>query len=361
MVPGRLGIGGSVLAIRAAEVRVAALRGAVVLACATLMSCASTKPASVPPSSSSLPAPYDTKYEFRLVDETLKSRWADERMYWIDDDRLLFQADVYPVGVKIPQKDGSLVPPKRYGLYLWDERDRSLRQLEDTASGVCYTDGVLSYFARRGDQWLYLEGSFGAMKETPLASDAKAPPRVRCRAVPPGTIPARLIPLPGGGFLEDRRLAPGGALPHRYYPHVDAAPVELPINPVFLGTPRYSAYTRSHVFLSSHFDRATKTTAVLQVFIDGRTTTLKLTYGPWSNGVRVPLPTAKGWLLATALDGVYLMREGEIEKISPGQVRDTAVSPDGCRAALKMHFGSGSSFRPMPVYVVNLCGEGGRQ
>ncbi len=347
----------------AAEVRVAALRGAVVLACATLMSCASTKPASVPPSSSSLPAPYDTKYEFRLVDETLKSRWADERMYWIDDDRLLFQADVYPVGVKIPQKDGSLVPPTRYGLYLWDDRKGTLRQIEERAFQICYTDGVLSYFTRRGDQRLYLEGPFGAMKETPLALDAKAPPRVRCRAVPAGTIPPNTYALLGGGFLEDRRLAPGGALPLLYYPKAGAEPIELPINPLFTGISlhRYSEYTRSHIFKSSVFDRASRTTAVLQILPDGTIHKLALTDGPWSRGVRVPLPTARGWLLATPLDGVYLMRDAEIEKVSPGQVLDIAVSPDGCRAALKMHFGTGNAIRPVPVYTVNVCKKEGRR
>ena len=80
--------------------------------------------------------------------------------------------------------------------------------------------------------------------------------------------------------------------------------------------------------------------------------------GPWLSGVTVPLPTARGWLLATALNGVYLMRDTEIEKISPGQVVDIAVSPDGCRAALKMHFEGGMAFRAVPVYTVALCGEG---
>lgn len=351
------------MASRAAELQVAASRGAVALACVTLMSCASTQPASAPSTSSSLPAPYDTKYEFRLVDETLKEERPWEQMYWVDNDRLLFQADVFPVGVKIPQEGGSLAPPQRYGLYLWDDRKRTLRQIEETASRICYTDGVLSYFTRRGDQRLYLEGALGAMKETPLASDAKPPPRVRCRAVPPESIPPGIRSLPGGGFIEDRRLAPGGALPYRYYPQADAVPIELPMNPLFTGTAmhRYSEYARSHVFKSSVFDRKSETTSVLQVSLDGAIRTFAIPRGPWLSGVNIPLPTARGWLLATALNGVYLMRDTEIEKVSPGQVLDIAVSPDGCRAALKMHFGTGNAVRPVPVYTVNVCEKEGRR
>jgi hypothetical protein len=327
------------------------------------MSCASTQPASAPSTSSRLPAPYDTKYEFWLVDETLKEERPWEQMYWVDNDRLVFQADVFPVGVKIPQEGGSLAPPQRYGLYLWDDRKRTLRQIEERASRICYTDGVLSYFTRRGDQRLYLEGPLGAMKETPLASDAKPPPRVRCRAVPPESIPPGIRPLPGGGFIDDRRFAPGGALPYLYYPQAGAAPIELPIDPLITGPDahRYSEYTKSHIFLSRVFDRASKTTAVLQILPDGTVRRLGLSDGPWSQGVVVPLPTARGWLLATARLGVYLMNDDRIERIAPGQVLDIAVSPDGCRAALKMHFGTGNAFRPVPVYTVNVCQKEGRR
>lgn len=321
----------------------------VALACAVLVSCVSARAAP------RLPQPYDTKYDFRLVSPTLMDEYASERMFWIDDHRLVFRADEY--------ENGKKVEAKRIGLYLWDERDRSLRRLEDVAIGVCYTDGVLSYVTRRGDRRLYLEGPIGAMKETPLASDVQQPPRVRCRAVPPGTVPPKTYALLGGGFLEDRRGSPGGALPYRYYRDLNAAPIELPINPLFTGVSlhRYSEFTGSHIFKSSYFDRTSKTTAVLQILSDGSIHKIGLTDGPWSQGVRVPLPTAQGWLLGTARQGVYLMNDDGVEKISPGQVLDIAVSPNGCRAALKMHFGTGSSIRPKPVYLVDLCEEGVRK
>lgn len=70
---------------------------------------------------------------------------------------------------------------------------------------------------------------------------------------------------------------------------------------------------------------------------DGEIRSLVLTHGPWVCGRLTPLPTALGWLIGTPLDGVYSMRGVVYEKVSPGQVLDVAVSPDGCRAALEMH------------------------
>ncbi|MFO1362567.1 MAG: hypothetical protein U1F45_08830 [Burkholderiales bacterium] len=268
------------------------------LACATLMSCASTKPASVPPSSSSLPAPYDTKYEFRLVSATLMDEYAYERMFWIDNDRLVFRADGYEGGKKVEASESGCICGTTAEVLA-----AAIRECD----GICYTDGELSYFARRGDRRLSLEGSLGGDEgDAGFVCECAA-----ARALPggaAGTIPAEH--LPGGGFLEDRRLAPGGALPLLYYPKAGAEPIELPINPLFTGISlhRYSEYTRSHIFKSSVFDRASRTTAVLQILPDGTIHKLALTDGPWSRGVRVPLPTARGWLLATPLDGVYLMR-----------------------------------------------------
>jgi hypothetical protein len=292
-------------------------------------------------------------YEFRLVSETLKDEWARERMFWVDNERLIFRADVY--------EGWTRVEGKRYGLYLWDERARTVRQIEPVAGGLCAVDGIVSFVATRGNQLVYVEGPVNSLKEMSVSSREQIPDRVRCRAVPRGTIRPKLLPLIGGGFLEDRRGAPERALPYRYYATLNAAPLDLPMNPLYTGPDlhRYSEYTRSHIFLSSAFDRTTRSTAVWQVFADGRTQTLALKEGPWSDGPRVPLPTTKGWLVAAALNGVYLMQGGHFERISAGQVRDTAVSPDGCRAALKMRLGGGSSAIPMQVYIVDLC-NGGR-
>lgn len=127
-----------------------------------------------------------------------------------------------------------------------------------------------------------------------------------------------------------------------------------------LGVHRYSEYTRSHIFKSTVFDRVSKSTPVMQVFTDGKTHVFAIPDGPWLRGVTVPLPTAKGWLLATVQNGAYLMRDGEFEQISAGQVLDIAVSPDGCRAALKMRRGGAGAVPPVPVHTVNLCRKGAR-
>ena len=319
-------------------------RAATVLLCATVAGCAANT------SSHSLPVP--TKYEFRLVSETLKDEWARDPMFWIDNERLVFAAERFENGRR------SNVD----GLYVWNDQDRTLTQLAEWGGGFCHSDGWVSYFVRRDGRLYYREGPFGKEQEIDLGPPqvGRAFTRVDCRVVRAGALPGNLVPLIGGGFLEDRRGAPTAALPYRYYTQLGATPIELPMNPLHSGPDlhRHSEYTRSHIFLSSVFDRTTRTTAVWQVFADGRTQTLNLTEGPWSDGPRVPLPTSKGWLVTSALNGVYLMRDGQFEQISVGQVRDTAVSPDGCRAALKMRIGRGSSAIPMPIYVLNLCAGG---
>jgi hypothetical protein len=320
-------------------------RAATVFLCATFAGCVAST------SSHSLAGP--TTYEFRLVSETLKDEWARDPMFWIDNERVVFAAERFENGKRSNVE----------GIYLWNDRTQRLEQIAERGGGFCHSEGWVSYFVRRDGRVYYREGEFGKEQETDLGEPqvGRRFPRVRCRAVPVGTVPDKFVPLIGGGFLEDRRGAPDRALPYRYYKQLDAAPVELPMNPVYTGPDlhRYSEYTRSHIFLSSVFDRTTRSTAVWQVFADGRTQTLALEEGPWSDGPRMPLPTTKGWLVAAALNGVYLMQGGQFERISAGQVRDTAVSPDGCRAALKMRLGGGSSAIPMPVYVVNLC-NGGR-
>jgi hypothetical protein len=301
-------------------------------------------------SSHSLAVP--TTYEFRLVSETLKDEWASERMYWVDNDRLVFRADVY---------DGpTRVEGKRYGLYLWNDRTQTLRQIEGIAVGLCASDGVLSFIAVRGEQRVYVEGPVDALKESVLPSSWRELERIACRAVPAGTIPPKLLALPGAGLLEDRRLAPGRALPYKYYPQINSEPVELPINPLHTGpgVHRYSEFTKSHIFKSSVFDRDSQTTPVLQVFADGTTRTLAIPDGPWLRGMTVPLPTARGWLLATPRNGVYLMSDQTFQRASPGQVLDIAVSPDGCRAALKMRLAGDGAVPPVPVYTVLLCRKG---
>jgi hypothetical protein len=319
---------------------------ALLLAAALLAGCAADGATG---SSASSPA-----YEFRLVSETLKDEWASERMFWVDNDRLIFRADVY--------EGWTRVEGKRYGLYLWDERTRTVRQIEGVAVGLCVSDGVLSFIGVRGDQRVYVEGPLDALREAPIPPGGRDPERLACRSVPPGTVPANLLALLGGGLLEDRRLAPKQALPYRYYPQLSGPPIELPMNPLHTGphVHRYSEYTRSHIFKSTVFDRASKTTPVLQVFADGTTRTLAIPDGPWLRGVTVPLPTARGWLLATPSNGVYLMRDSEFEHISSGQVRDIAVSSDGCRAALKMRLTGGGAVAPVPIYTLLLCREGGR-
>jgi hypothetical protein len=321
-------------------------RVAIALLCATLAGCVSGTASNAPAGLA--------KYEFRLVSETLKDEWAWDPMVWIDNERLVFAAERFENGKR----------SKVGGLYLWNDRTGTLEQIAERGGGFCHSDGWVSYFVRRDGRVYYREGEFGKERETDLGEPqvGRRFPRVRCRAVPVGTVPDKFVPLVGGGFLEDRRLAPERALPYRYYPQLSGPPIELPMNPLHTGPAvhRYSEYTRSHIFKSTVFDRASKTTPVLQVFADGTTRTLAIPDGPWLRGVTVPLPTARGWLLATPSNGVYLMRDSEFEHISPGQVRDIAVSSDGCRAALKMRLTGGGAVAPLPVYTILLCREGGR-
>lgn len=153
--------------------------------------------------------------------------FASERTFWIDDGRLVFNAARCATRKPI---EGT-----RSGVYLWNERDRSLTPLEDVAFGLCYRDGVLSSGARRGDERLYVEGPLGAAKTTPLGADGKLPTPVRCRAVPEG-FPPGAFALVGGGFPGGPSTGVGRCVALSLYdPRVDAAPVELAVNPTVTG------------------------------------------------------------------------------------------------------------------------------
>lgn len=304
---------------------------------------------------SSSTATRSAQYPFRLVDETLKDDGLPlpDRMYWIDNDRLVFRADVY-------ERGAGRIENRSNGLYLWDERTGTLRQLEQIASDVCYSTGVLSYVARRGEQRLYIEGPVDRPQARELASGVPAPRRIRCREVSKESYPypRGQVPLIGGGVYE-LRVAPNGAQSLWFHPDNSSEPIRLPINALHTGTDRlrYSEFTKSYVLLSSVFDREKGILPFWELALDGSVRRIELPRGPWANGVRVPLPTARGWLLATGRNGVYLMNGSEIVQISLGHVMDIAVSPNGCRAALKMDFEGGVRVRPVPVYTVNLCGE----
>jgi hypothetical protein len=82
-------------------------RLAVALVSAALAACASRAPSGSPAN--------PPKYEFRLVSDVLKDQGAPiDRMYWVDNDRLLFLAHAYGT-------DGK--PSRRPGLYLWRESE----------------------------------------------------------------------------------------------------------------------------------------------------------------------------------------------------------------------------------------------
>jgi hypothetical protein len=314
---------------------------ATVFSCATLASCVAN--------TSSHTQAVQTKYEFRLVSDALKDEWASERMFWVDNDRLVFRADVYEGWTRLEGK--------RYGLYLWNDRTRSLRQIEGVAVGLCATQGMLSFIGVRDDQRVYVEGPLDAITETLVPPGERDPDRLACRAIPPERVPTTLDPLLAGGYLEDRRFAPGGPHPYRFYPSAEATPVELPLDPTTTGTDvhRFSEYTRSYIFHSRVFDRERGVTPFLQVFVDGRTELHSLPGGAGLGSALVPLPTAQGWLVATPMNGIFLMRGNQVFRIGAGGVRDFAVSPNGCRAAFKTSLQGAAFARPHPVYTVNLC------
>lgn len=207
-------------------------RATTVLLCATFAGCAVSTSSPTP----SVP----TAYEFTLVSETLKDEFAWDPMFWVDNDRLMFRADVY--------EGRTRVEGKRYGLYLWDERTRTVRQIEPVAAGLCATDAIVSFLATRGDQLVYVEGPLDALRETPIPSGERGPKRVRCRAVPPESLPGNLYPLTGGGFLLGRRFAPGGAQPYLYLlPGDRGRPDRAPHEPSAHGA-RRASLLRVHPF-----------------------------------------------------------------------------------------------------------------
>jgi hypothetical protein len=316
-------------------------RVAIALLCATLGGCT----ASTPPHSLAVP----TKYEFRLVSETLKDELARDPMVWVDDDQLVFAAE------RVVDGKRSMVE----GLYRWNDRTRTLEQLAEWGGGFCHSDGVVSYFVRRDGRVYYREGELGKERETDLGPPqvGRVFPQIRCRAVPRDAVPARVTPMLGGGYFEDRRFSPGGPFPYRFYPTLSATPVELPIDPTHTGldAQRYSEYTKSYIFVSQVFDRERNVTPFVQVFVDGKTALHSLPGGAGLGSALAPLPTARGWLVATPTNGVFLVRDNEVVRIAPGGVRDLAVSPNGCRAALKTSLGGPAFARAHPVYTVNLC------
>lgn len=314
-------------------------------------------------------------------------------LHWIDNDRLLFAGmKTADMAAAIARKEPNR--EERFKkLYLWAATTNAVTAHAD-ASAVCVAGGVVRYTVRvdrAAGKLVEREGVLGSEKEVekPLPTADAVRSKFTCREhlrqglTPPAPRFRQVVVLregdgyldlgPGGGedYFEQRRTHPRTL---RLYQGRTGRAIELPVTweeEIAPAQVAYSEYRQAYVLQpqmprGSQLGRITRWPSdrrllVYLVSADGHLETVTFPYRPAEHLID-PRPTRNGWILGGGTSpktvALYLFDGAAVKKIESGFVREIAVSPDGCKAAVGIQDKPYEMGTPVHLKILGLCGEG---
>lgn len=304
-------------------------------------------------------------------------------VYWIDDHRLMFLGlRTADLDAAIAQKDssnGKLVKK----LYIWHV-GQPVAEEYASADNVCYSDGWVSYRTavdRSAAIETRKEGPLGAEQEIkkPFVGAGEVRSNFTCRRhavehlVPPASRDRRIVVLrDGDGYLD---LGPslgikkieGEARTVRLYDGNSGQPIPLPIKweeDVAQYDVAYSAYRRAYVLRPKRpgsGSRQWPENLPLRVYLlrnNGHLEKVSVPHQP-ARYLNKPQPTVAGWIFGGGdfykTAGLYLFNGTAVSQLDKGLVREIAVSPDGCAAAVGIQNKHLEMGAPVNLRVFHFC------
>ena len=143
-------------------------------------------------------------------------------------------------------------------------------------------------------------------------------------------------------------------MPAEFEPSGQSAFIKLPFTQRHLSQYRtgfFSEYRNAYVY---EFDYAARP-LLLKLWTvqpDGRVESIDVPNGPWATLSSRYRPVKGGWLISTVTKGIYFWQGDRVVKLFNGNVSidDTEVSPDGCRAAVRVRESNGT-----PTKIIEFC------
>lgn len=321
-------------------------------------------------------------------------------LYWVGNRQLLLAgiktADMQKA---IAAKEQNHVERLRK-LYLWDDATKSIR-LYAEAQSVCIANGVIHYQVRvdrtAGKQFVR-EGPFGSEKEIEKTlpskeelswqeknkrvwSDFTCKIHLRNELSPPAPQGRRIVVLreadgyldagPQGTIERVREIRANGPGNVKLFRPGSSMGINLPITlQQGIGAPIYSELLRAYVTLPgpkganpghiTEWPRGLPFT--VYVFKStGETSEVAIPYGDLMN-ISWVQPTRAGWILGGGNFykslGLYLFDGKATSMLDSGAVREIAVTPDGCIAAVGIqnkHLDMGT---PVNLRIFDFCVRG---
>jgi hypothetical protein len=313
------------------------------------------------------PTEHDTGYEIIPLITT-------PSVYWLDNRRLLFSGMRAGHG---PRKDVRKV-------YVWNADTNSFQIYADV-SAVCFSDGFISYRVhvdKAARTETVREGPFGSEIEIvrPLPPLGAIRSNLTCRThkrtdlVPPQSLRRLIVVLRAGdGYLD---LGPSDISEKRtpvrnIVLHGDGQqPLQLPMTwdeDFSTSGVVYSAYRNAYILrpraprgaldIGGHWPKAQPLTVYL-MWANGRTETILIPYLP-AEFLSNPRPTRGGWIFGGGniykSSGLYVFSDEAVSKIDVGLVKEIAVTPDGCRAAVAIQNDHLHAGTPTRLKVFDFC------
>ena len=329
---------------------------------------------------------YDTGYE-------IDHKVVRSSLFWIDNERLLFE------GIKTSDMEVAVAKREQHRverltrLYLWEKKSTSVRMYAE-GSALCVANGIAHYTetARSANgQKIVREGPLGSEREVEVDITTKkkrSDPifgQLACKSfqredlVPPPERYRNIVVLRDGyryldlgpnigADLSLRRARPRNLL---LYAGTGAEGIKLPLTWDENFSPfdvAYSDYIGAYV-LRPRALRGTPIGAsqpwptnsplsVYAVWPDGRVATTSVPYWP-TEFLTHPRPTKNGWVFGGGdlyrASGLYLFDGTTVIKLDSGLVRDIAVSPDGCAAAVAIQSKHLQMGTPTNLKIFALC------
>ncbi len=285
-------------------------------------------------------------FEIREIAEGLRQDQGPRSMAWVDEDILLF---------------GAYEKTEKRTLYSWNAKTGDIKKIADNAVSPCTYRGFISYIVIRGDVRFRREGKLG--EEVEIVEPRPLHPNYvvfRCRLIPKAEWSHEWpeLPLEAGGVLkfpskgEDR-----SAVRMKFYPEGKKTAIDLP----FYSTQMLSASTQYSEYLGAHWitrhtglKSETEPGRIWVIYPDGRVDTIDIPAGPWAS-LLGNYPAKDGWILRNH-NGVYFWSTGEVRKVLRGLADDAAISPSGCRVAVKIR--TPNAAVGFGFQMVDLCNRG---
>ena len=316
---------------------------------------------------------------------------ATGSLFWLDDNRLLIAGiNTRELNAAIAKKQSNL--SGLINVYLWNETTQTAQRYANAIS-VCYSDGFVSFVLHANEtdgKQIVREGAFGSEIELERArppvdsiwSEFTCKTHMSTDLLPPAPSGRRLVVLRQGdgyidlgprdtdGLIEEIRSHGDGHV--RLYRQDKPQGVDLPMGlEQGVGILSYSEFKRAYVsrprWKGFKVGNATDWPygtpfSVYSITASGEVTHFEIPYRDVENVSRI-LPVRTGWIFGGGnfyrSSGLYLFDGHAAKKIATGLVREIAVSPNGCKAAvaiINQHLKKG--WNPTSVRTMNFCAEG---